>query len=91
MEERRTIPRRRALKEGKVVLSDWTAIDCGIRDLSEIGARLEFSGPTKLPHEFRLLVVSSNRLISAELKWQRGLAAGVLFTGQEREMPPRKL
>jgi hypothetical protein len=48
-DDRRQAPRRRALKDGKVVLSDWSVVDCLIRNLSEVGARLEFSGPTTLP------------------------------------------
>ncbi len=88
--DKRISPRRRMLKQGKVVMSDWTVIDCIIRDLSDTGARLEFAGPTELPQEFRLLVVSSNLLIPAALAWQRGLAAGVHFTGPGRDAPPRK-
>lgn len=78
---RRNSPRRRVLKEGKVILSDWAVIDCLVRDLSENGARLEFGGPTELPKAFRLFITSSNMLIPAELAWQRGLAAGARFTG----------
>lgn len=88
--ERRRSARRRALKEAKVLLSDWTAIDCLIRDLSDIGARLEFPGPTELPKEFDVLIVSSNQLVRAERTWQRGLAVGVRFTAPGREAP-RKL
>ena len=42
-----------ALKDAKVVLSDWTMINCTIRDVNEEGARLVFSGATSLPEEFR--------------------------------------
>jgi hypothetical protein len=59
--EKRESPRIRALKEGKAILSDWTAIDCTIRELGKGGARLKFGAPTKLPEEFRLLYVSSYR------------------------------
>ena len=78
------------LKQGKVVLSNWSVLDCVIRDLSDTGARLEFAGPTELPKEFRLLIVSTNLLFPAELAWQRGLAAGVHFTGPG-QAPLRKL
>ena len=90
LEERRHVPRRRALKEAKVVLSDSTLIDCLMRDLSDVGARLEFSAPTDLPAEFRLLIVSSNLLIPARLEWQRGLSAGAAFTGPPSDAPARK-
>lgn len=89
-EDRRQTQRHRALKEGKVVLSDWSVIDCLIRNLSEIGARLEFTGPTTLPPEFRVLIVSSNLIYPAEVEWQRGLSAGICFTGPGA-VPLRKL
>jgi len=82
--------RRRALKEAKVVLTDWTVIDCVLRDISETGARIEFSGPTNLPEEFRLLIVSTNMLAPAVRAWQRGLSAGIRFTGPGQAAPPRK-
>lgn len=87
---RRALPRRRVLKDAKLVLSDWSVVDCTIRDMSATGARLEFGGPTELPEELRLLVVSSNMLIPARRAWQRGLSAGVRFTGEGRQAPPRK-
>lgn len=89
-DDRRHAPRRRALKEAKVVLSDWSVIDCLVRDLSDMGARVEFSAPTNLPSEFRLLVVATNVLLPAELKRQRGLSAGVRFSGPGKVAPHRK-
>ncbi len=90
MDHDRSSHRRRTLKTGKVVLSDSTVLDCLIRDMSESGARLEFGGPVELPREFRLFVAAANCVFPAELAWQRGLAAGVRFSGPG-EAPPRKL
>jgi hypothetical protein len=90
MDNARSSSRRRTLKTGRVVLTDWSVLDCVIRDLSETGARLEFGGPVELPQEFRLLVASSNLLVPTELAWVRGTAAGVRFTGPGKP-PPRKL
>ena len=89
-EPRRASPRKRALKEAKLVLTNWATIDCVIRDQSETGARLEFGGPTDIPDEFRLLVVSTNMLIPARRAWQRGLSVGVQFVGPGKMAPPRK-
>ncbi len=83
--------RRRMLKQGKVILTDWTVLDCIVRDISETGARLAFGGPTSLPKEVRLLVVSSNEMFPGEVAWQRGLNAGVYFTGPPQPAPARKL
>jgi len=86
----RASQRRRALKEAKVVMSDWTTIDCVVRDMSETGAKVQFSGPTELPGEVRLLILSSNMLQPAEVAWQRGQSAGLHFTGPALAAPPRK-
>jgi hypothetical protein len=88
--DKRTSPRRRTLKAGKVILSDWTSIDCTIRDLSEGGAKLEFGGVVILPPEFQLLIVSENTLIPTALVRHHGLQAGIRFTGPMRNAPPRK-
>lgn len=82
--------RRRTLKEGKLVLDDWATVDCVIRDLSETGARVEFSGMTEVPEQFRLLIMSANVLMPAKRAWQLGLSIGVHFTGPPKPAPPRK-
>lgn len=89
MNEQRASHRRRMLKEGRVILSDSTLLDCTIRDMSESGARIQFGGLTNLPQEFRLLLVSSNTVIPVSLAWQRGELAGVYFTGPEEAAPAR--
>ena len=57
------------------MLSDWTAIDCTIRELAKGGARLKFGAPTKLPEQFRLLYVSSNLIVPVRVVWSRGRVA----------------
>ena len=90
MEEGRTSFRRRTLKQGRVILSESTVMDCLIRDLSEGGARLEFGALTQLPNEFRLLIVSSNMVVPASVAWQRGQSVGVYFTGPGEPAPARR-
>jgi hypothetical protein len=79
MEDSRTSHRSRALKPGRVVLTEWTVLDCTIRDLTDAGARLEFGTAMELPAEFRLQIGATRATRNAKLAWQRGLAAGVLF------------
>ena len=90
-EGKRAVHRQRTLKEAKVVLSDWTAVDCIVRDISKGGARLVFGDAFSLPKEFRVLIVSTNTIVPAKLLWQRGLTAGVGFTGPEEPAPARKI
>jgi hypothetical protein len=87
--EHRRAPRKRTLKEARVVLTDWTTMDCLVRDMSASGARLAFGAPVTLPKTFSLLMVAAEKLIPAELLWQRGLLAGIAFTGPDRPAPAR--
>jgi hypothetical protein len=86
----RSAHRQRTLKEAKVVLSDWTTIDCLVRDISKGGARIAFGDAFSLPQEFRLLLVSTNTIVPVKLLWQRGKTAGVGFTGPEEPAHARK-
>jgi hypothetical protein len=88
--DKRRCPRRRQLKDGKVVLSNWTTIDCTIRDVSDTGVRLTFGAPTGLPDAFKLLFVSGHSMRDVKTVWQRGLAAGIEFLGPEYQAPSRK-
>jgi hypothetical protein len=85
MQSRRTEHRRRALKQAKAILSDWTMLDCLLRDLTDEGARLEFAAPVELPATFRVQFVSDNSRRAAELMWQRGQSAGVRFVAKPSE------
>lgn len=88
-EHHRHVHRQRTLKAAKVILTDWTTVDCTIRDISPDGARLVFGDAFSLPQEFRLLNVSNNTIRPARLLWQRGLMAGVAFAGPEEPAPAR--
>lgn len=80
--------RRRTLKRGRVLLSSSTTLDCVIRDLTETGARLQFSAPTILPREFLLLNVTENTVRPARLVWQKAESAGISFSGPAE--PPHR-
>ena len=89
-EDQRRTRRQRALRAAKVVLSDWTMIDCTIRDQTEEGARLTFAAPTSLPEEFRLSTTLAHKVRPVRLLWQRGLNAGVAFAGPEEDEKHRR-
>ncbi len=87
---RRVAVRHKTLKQAKVVLRDWSTFDCVLRNLSDSGARLEFSDPVNLPDTFDLLVVSERVLWPCRRVWGIGTIVGILFTGPGRAAPPRK-
>lgn len=96
MSERRSQRRMKMLKAGKVLLPDFVAVPCTVRDISSDGARLEFEGPVCLPDAFHLRLVAADLEIPATVAWQRRLEAGIRFTdaGASRPaeaMPRREL
>ena len=94
MSERRGERRLKALKEGKVLLDDYVAVNCTIRDITPSGAKLEFEGPVCLPGVFRLRMVSADVTFPATVVWQRKLEAGIRFTGigvlEEAKLAPKR-
>ena len=82
MEERRTSPRRRVLKEGKIVFADALCLmDCTIRDMSDRGAKLIVSNTLAIPLSFQLYEKSSGKLYPATIAWRQCNAIGVKFGG----------
>jgi PilZ domain len=82
MDDKRKFPRRRVLKEGKIVFADGLrVIDCTIRDMSEEGARLLIANTVGLPDTFQLYEKSSGLLYPASIVWRQSNAIGVHFDG----------
>jgi hypothetical protein len=82
MDDRRKHPRRRVLKEGKIVFADgMRVLDCTIRDMSPEGARLLIANTVGLPDQFKLYEKSSELLYSASVAWRQANSIGVLFEG----------
>jgi hypothetical protein len=88
--ERRQFARQRVLRHGKILVKGLSVLDCVVSDQSEGGMRVEFTSPTKLPAEFRLVLPSSDWSRPCTRRWQRGLAAGVQFAGPAQKAPARK-
>jgi hypothetical protein len=82
MEEKRKNPRRRLLKEGKIVFADALCLmDCTIRDMSEGGAKLMISNTIGIPSSFQLYEKSSGKLYPATVAWRQCNVIGVKFDG----------
>jgi hypothetical protein len=82
MEDKRKSPRRRALKDGKIVFADaMCVIDCTIRDMSENGARLLIANTMGIPESFQLYEKSSGKLYPSTTAWRQSNVIGVKFDG----------
>ncbi len=82
VDERRKPSGRKAFRQGKIVLSKWTSLNCIIRELSDAGASLEFASFVTMPPIFTLAVSGRKDPLSVRLAWQQGYRAGVTIEPQ---------
>jgi hypothetical protein len=68
----------RVLKGAKVVLPKSIVIDCVVRNLTNVGARIEIPHTTALPKEFDL-TFNGALIQSCRLVWRASNATGVQF------------
>jgi two-component system cell cycle response regulator len=88
--EHRAKPRQRVLKAAKIVMSDWMAIDCVVRDISDTGARLKVGGAAQLPHKFKLVMIAENTIRDVQVAWYLADSVGVAFIGEPKRASLRK-
>ncbi len=76
--------------EGKIFLSDGTAVACKIKDLSATGARIQVQDNAKLPETFHLVIFEVKFRVSvARLQWRKGNLVGVSFASDKPAQPSR--
>ena len=79
-EDSRAASRQRVLLGGKIVYGDGTySLDCSIRDVSALGARLGIRGATVLPKNFHLLDLRKGVAYDCEVVWRNASLTGVKF------------
>jgi hypothetical protein len=77
--ERREQTRRTVIKGARIVFNERkSTLDCRVRDMTQDGARLDFSTPQLLPHEFELQLAGTPAR-RCGLCWARGTFVGVRF------------
>lgn len=78
--ERRRQKRQRALLTGRVFFNARAStMDCVVRDLTPIGARLRFGGPPLVPEVFDLHIEGKGDARRARRIWMRDREIGVTF------------
>lgn len=83
--DRREERRARVLKAGKIVYDKGhSVVDCIVRDITALGARVRLTQNLHIPDEFELLVVSDSELHPAKVLWRSYTECGLLFTGSPR-------
>jgi hypothetical protein len=80
MPERRISTRQKSFLQGRVYYNNRrSTADCLVRDISDSGARLVFSGPVALPEVMEIYLSNKQEVRRAKIQWQRGSEIGVDF------------
>ena len=89
MVERRRVPRQKSFLRGCLYFDKRRgALDCLIRDISDLGARIIFSENVTVPDTVELHIPQRNKTLRAQVQWRRGDEIGLSFPDAERIGPP---
>lgn len=83
--ERRQHQRREVDLAASTRFSDGTARVCQVKNISPMGALLDFGASPGLPATFRLIIASELFSAECELRHETGNQAGVLFMSSRAE------
>jgi PilZ domain-containing protein len=79
MTEKRSTPRQRTLKGGRIVFNNArSTFDCVIRNLSDKGARLEVASVIGMPDSFDLMLPDGTKR-ACQVIWRKPKEIGVAF------------
>ena len=89
MLDRRQNARDKVMFGGVAEIGEHRAIrDCVVRNISESGARIEFSNDVNLPKQpMRLTIARKGRSVLAKIIWWRDNFVGVAFHSDSYELP----
>jgi hypothetical protein len=91
-EEPQAALRTRTFLKGVVYYDNRRAsIDCTIRDLSDTGARIEFSTLVNVPDNFELHIPQKQMTLPARVRRREQLEIGVSFHDQRSDEPRRAI
>ena len=81
MEERRAVPRTRVLKGARIIINQHrSTISCVVRNLTNIGARLDVATTAGIPDRFELSFENAcHSRRACRVVWRRHDRLGVAF------------
>jgi hypothetical protein len=84
MSERRRATRQKSFLRGNIQFNNgMNVVDCLVRDISQAGARLIFSGAVTTPDVFDLHIPQRKQMFRAHVQWRQDDEVGVAFTAAE--------
>ena len=80
MAERRNAARNRSFLRGCLYFNKRrSAVDCLIRDISDVGARVVFSDTVAVPDAVELYIPQKEQTLRAHVQWRHGEELGLAF------------
>lgn len=79
MKERRKSGRSRVLKRAKLVLGSSSVLDCVVRNLTNVGARIEIPNTVSLPEKLDVTFDGGRSVRPCRLVWRTLKVTGVEF------------
>ena len=83
--DRRGAPRKDVNIPAKVGFRDLPPIPCTVKNVSAMGALIEFDRDIVLPETFRIIIESKLFWADCEVRHQKGRTAGVMFISNRAE------
>ena len=81
--------RKRSFLQGRIFYNNRrSSVDCLIRDISDIGAKLKFSESITVPEAMELYIPNKDEFRRARVQWRSGDDMGVAFD-EESNAPAR--
>lgn len=84
-QERRNAPRREVRLAAKAGLRYDAPVACVVRNISAMGALIEFPEAVTVPKTFRITIDSAMFSAECELRHQNGSTVGVMFISNRME------
>ena len=79
MAERRRYPRSRVLKTAKLVVGRSSLLNCVVRNLTNVGARIAIANTVELPENLEMTFDGGRSLRRCRLVWRNLNTMGVEF------------
>jgi len=83
MQERRQIARSRVLKSAKLVVGQSSLIDCVVRNLNNVGARVDVPNSVRLPETVQLTFDGGRSLRPCRIVWRKPDTTGLEFANAD--------
>jgi hypothetical protein len=83
MDNRRSNPRQRSFMQGRIYFNKRkSSLDCVVRDLSEVGAKLKVSNSIALPEVIEFYIPSKQQTYRAKIERRTADEIGIAFIAE---------